>query len=154
MRDTQEAIKAPTIDRLCRLWETRISACRSISDKSSETELIPFGWWFSSGKFPDNWALNQLEQALSIAGMVEPNHLVMKRMAATASTSPDAILRCSKLMIEGDTEGWCMYGWAKELRVIFQVALQQGDTATKDMARDLIHRLGAQGRSEYRDLVS
>ncbi len=154
IRNTSETIEAVIIVRLCRLWEKRLAACRGTPDKTNAIELIPFGWWFSSGKFSDDSALDQLEQALSIAGMVEPDHLVMERLAAIAGTAHAKVLRCSRLMIDGDTEGWRVYGWAKELRVIFQVALQHGDTATKDMARDLIHRLGAQGRSEYRDLVS
>lgn len=47
-----------------------------------------------------------------------------------------------------------VFGWPREIKAILQAALHHGDDATKAAAVDLVHRLGAKGHSQYRDLVA
>ena len=61
------------------LWEKRLSVAISSPDLYSE-ELAAFGSWFASGKFDDNWSLEQLKTVLNLVDKAEPDHLVIERL--------------------------------------------------------------------------
>ena len=57
---TKEAIGLEILKRLRGLWEWRV---QTVSEMQSDPkELSSFSWWFSSGQFDDEWAIDQLEQ--------------------------------------------------------------------------------------------
>jgi hypothetical protein len=68
--------------RLTQLWDTRLQAVR---DGSDPAEVREFGEWFGAGKLGDEWELRQLLTALSAAGGIEAEHVVLPRLAALSS---------------------------------------------------------------------
>lgn len=67
---------------------------------------------------------------------------------------PAIAVQCLSHIIEGDTEGWAIYGWREEARTVLENAVKSDDGAARKAADELINRLGARGHLEFRDLLS
>ncbi len=142
------------LDRLKILWERRLAAAQADAHPETYTaELSAFGWWFVSAKF-DAWSLDQLIAVLKISpGMEIVEHLLYKRLTALAPAMPRKAVECLRLITEGDVEGWRLYTQREHARAILATAIQSTDTKARESAEDLIHRFGAQGHFEFRDLL-
>jgi len=149
----RQQVSGDVLDRLQTLWRTRIEENRAITDPASRREIIPFGWWFASKHFDESWAIGQLLETLELTGNVEPDHLVVERLAELAPSFQVESIRCLRLMIEGDREGWRPYGWREHSCAILETVINSDNPNTRQAAEDLIHRLGALGHLEYRDLL-
>ncbi|HFC08359.1 MAG TPA: hypothetical protein ENJ54_00665 [Chloroflexi bacterium] len=140
------------LDRLKRLWESRLEQARTSSSSSAfAEEMRAFGWWFVSAKFDTCWALDQLIASLEIAGQIEPTRMVLERLAETAQTHPLKSVECLKMIVEADIEGWELYAGQEHIRQALQWAL--GTPEAKQTAEQVIHYLGSRGFLEYRDLL-
>jgi hypothetical protein len=158
--NTKETIPAKILGRMEALWERRLAdAQTNMSPASHAAELAAFGWWFASAKFDDTWALDQLTQVLEITPskivslMRAVDRLVVERLAILAKDKPRQAMECLRLMIEGDTEGWRVRSWREHVRTILATAIQNPDVETRQAAENLVHRLGARGYFEFRDLL-
>jgi hypothetical protein len=153
--NTEGQMEKAIVDRLKALWLRRLTAARAATETDSYlSEIASFGWWFASGKFEDDWSIEQLRNALELVGKIEPDHLVIKRLATLSHTMPTPVLRCLDLMVAGAREGWRMHAWSDEMRVILSSALKSGDEEARRLATDLINRLSAQGNLEFRSLLA
>ena len=141
------------IERLKKLWGLRLAAAQT-SPAAHHAELSAFSWWFTSGKFDDEWALNQLCNVLRLIGTIQHYLMVPERLAEVASNHPSLAVECLRLMIEGEKEGWHIHRWRDAPRRILQVAKQSGDAAVREAVDDVVNRLGARGLFEFRDLLS
>jgi len=151
-KQTEGDIPAETLDRLKQLWERRLAAAKKAQRPSDfEKEIAAFGWWFVSGKFDAEWVIAQLAEALQIVGKAEPDHMVVEKLAEIVETYPLEAVKSLKVIVEGDREGWGIYGWREYARNILRVALQ--DVTAKQKAEDLIQYLGSRGYLEFRDLL-
>lgn len=117
-------------------------------------ELAAFGSWFVSAKFDSEWSIQQLKEALELSGSIEVDHLVVERLAEVAPSMPARAVHCLSLMVEGDKKGWLLPGWLEHARTILAAALESADEAAQGRATELIHRLGARGYLQFRDLLS
>ncbi len=158
--NTKETILPEVLGRLKALWERRLAAAQADpSPTSHAAELAAFGWWFASAKFDDTWALDQLTQVLNlrpseiVPRMRGVDHLVAERLARLVENNPRQVVRCLRLMVEGDVEGWRIRSWREHVRTILDTARQNPDMETRQAAVDLVHRLGARGYFEFRDLL-
>lgn len=154
LNDTKVAVPSQKLNWLRALWEQRINATRSAIPPVSHAELAAFSWWFASGKFDDIWAVAQLKEVLKLAGRVEFDHLVVKRLATLATTMLVPAVECLGLIVEGDREGWRIHGWCEHAQTILATALQSTDKTARQAAVALIHRLGARGYLGFGDLLS
>jgi hypothetical protein len=146
-------IPQEVIERLKKLWGLRLAAAQT-SPAAHHAELSAFSWWFTSGKFDDEWALNQLCNVLRLIGTIQHYLMVPERLAEVASNHPSLAVECLRLMIEGEKEGWHIHRWRDAPRRILQVAKQSGDAAVREAVDDVVNRLGARGLFEFRDLLS
>lgn len=154
LREAPETIPSEILDRLKTLWERRLAVAQAARPPASHAaELAAFGWWFTSAKFDDAWAIAQLIEVLKLVGKVEPDHMVVERLSLLAADMPRQAVGCLRLMIEGDKEGWGILGWREHARTILASAIQSTDAETRQAAVDLVHRLGARGHLEFRDLL-
>lgn len=152
--DTNEVIEPQILNRLQLLWEQRLRAARTATPPAFHaTELAAFGWWFASGKFDDSWAIEQLRDVLKLVGKVEPDHLVIKRLATLTDAMPVLAVECLRLIIEGDKKGWDICGWSDEAKIILTTALQSSNDEAKQTAEALIHRLDERGYWNFRELL-
>lgn len=90
-----------------KLWAWRVEEVRSASDlREVDAELGAFGWWFGSGAFDDEWAIDQLIEILPIGGKVDAHHEVMAKLAALPKTMALKAVTAARLLVEGDRDGW------------------------------------------------
>ncbi len=153
LHGTTKKFSVDTIDRLQILWNARVESNREQPVNDSREELLPFGWWFASGHFSNDWALAELKGMLSLTGKVEPDHLAVERLAILCSEHPTESVKCLRLMVDGDREGWKVLGWREHAKTILQTAIKSDNPQAKQDAITLVHRLGALGHSEYRNLA-
>jgi hypothetical protein len=142
------------LERLIALWQTRIETARSsLNPDDYYHEIASFGWWFTSGQFDDNWAMENLKAAIDLAHRVQPDHLVVERLASIVDDMPLPAVESLRLIINADTEGWGIYGWRDEAELILGKAIRGTEPAARDAAIEIIHQLGARGYSEFRALL-
>jgi hypothetical protein len=154
LHDRTVTVPREIIERLQILWERWLAAAQaSIPPVPHTAELAAFGWWFASAKFDDAWALNQLTEVLKLVSKVDADHQIVERLSLLAANMPRQVVECLRLMIEGDKEGWGILGWREHARTILRAAIQDTDAEVRQAAVDLIHRLGARGYFEFRDLL-
>jgi hypothetical protein len=153
-RILRDSDKVPKISHLRELWESRLEiATSSKSSGGQKEELAAFGSWFVSGKFDDTWALEQLLEALKLAGGVHSDHLVAKRLAELSPSHPTKCIQCLRAMVEGDPEGWSILAWSEEARGILQSALESSSAQANEEATGLINYLGSRGYLDFRELL-
>jgi len=121
--------------------------------QTDSAELIPFGWWFASGKPDDEWCLAQLTDVLHLANQIDPDYMVVRHLAEIVEEHPTAVVRSLATIVGADQEAWSIHGWLDDARRILQAAVASHEPDARNAAIDLIHRLGARGHWELRNLL-
>ena len=67
--------------------------------------------------------------------------------------APAAFIESLEHMAQSDREGWKIYGWREDARTILSAVIAGGDSEARAAAVGLVHRLGARGFQEFRDLL-
>jgi hypothetical protein len=151
LRNTKEAIPKEVVDRLKVLWTQMVESAKqrpTLADEFKE-----YGWWFASSKLDDQWSLAQLLEALRLANRVEPDHLVVERLVALASSMPNPSIQALRMMIEGDSNGWGVLGWTDKAKEIIRTVRKSGDGQARDAADDLVNLLGSRGLFDFGELL-
>ena len=152
--DTDE-IPADIIQTLQTLWETRVEAARQAGkDVSFQKELTEFGWWFVSNKSSDEWSVAQLLEVLKITKKIDPDFWVVERLAELSRRMPRKAVQCLDLIVDGDDNGWRILGWKDDAKKILATALGSEDAEARQLARELVHKLGGRGYFEFRALLN
>lgn len=143
------------LQRFISFWEYRLQAAKKYDPTLAKDELSAFGWWFISGKFDDDWAINQLKEALNLAGKIDPDYRVLERLAQVSVSFPDLSIDCLRLITENDREGMRLFSLdtRENARKILKNGISNKEEKIKESAIDLVHRLGAKGYLEFRDLL-
>jgi hypothetical protein len=97
--------------------------------------------------------MNQLREALQIAGKTQFDFLIAERLAELLPKMPARAVECLSMMVEGDGDGLDILGWQEHARTILSVAVESDDLQARTLAVELIHRLGARGHPEFADLL-
>jgi hypothetical protein len=113
-------------------------------------ELVPFGWWFGSGKLDEAWGIEQVLAVLRVTKRIEPDFLVLERFEDLVARKPQEVVECLRHMVEGSRESWEVFGWRERLERILRSALQG---PARRAAIELINLLGARGHVGFRDLL-
>ena len=152
--DYKGQIPVDVLNRCKSLWEWRLAEVRAHRDVAANVnELVEFGWWFASEKFDDQWCVTQLLEVLKLAHRAEPDHLVLERLGAITPSMPAEAVACLEQIIEGTAEQWGFLVWRDEMRRILIAARDSGNASAREAAIDLVHRLGARGFLELRDIL-
>jgi hypothetical protein len=154
LHNTSGAVPLDALERLKNFWTRRFEAVRATETIGEQVEeLTSFGWWFVSKKFPDQWSVDQLFEVLKITKRIEPEHLVLERLAELSASLPTRTIECLALIVEGDREGWAILGWRGHVRTIIATAINSADETARRHAVALVHHLGTRGNFEFRDLL-
>ncbi len=137
------------LNRLTLLWDYRLANAPS---PDHTKEMAAFGWWFISGCFEDNWALEHLHKSLQLSkGDMEPKLNTLDRLSRLADKHPDLVIACTELIISADYENVIL--WVQELTQILSVALKSGSPTASKTAENIINKLGTRGDHQYRSLL-
>jgi hypothetical protein len=150
----QETVPSEILDRFKTLWERRIAVAQIATPSTPHTaELAAFGWWFASAKFDAAWAMSQLAEVLRLVDKVDADRQVVERLAVLAADMPQQAVECLRLIVEGDKEGLRILSWRQHAWTILATARNSDNAETREAATTLVHRLGARGYLEFRDLL-
>ena len=141
----------PTLEALARLrllWHKRSTVGR-------REELAAFGWWFSSQRFDEEWALDQLRAVLAAKVLPLASEKVAKRLAALVPSHLPAVLTMLDLLLRANDQGWGLLGWRGPARAILTAGLASANEDDKRRAAQIAHRLcsPAYGYEEFRSLL-
>lgn len=150
--DGDEKIPSEVVDRFQSLWEVYWAGAGS-RDAEEKPDAWLFGMWFSSGKFPEHWALEQLEDFVEVAPTPEPDHAVVQQLARVAESDIARVVRILGRMIRADREGWRIHGWLDSARQILDTAMKAGGDARTEAER-LIDYLGRRGHTGFGELLN
>lgn len=156
--DLTEEIEPSYVARAQRLWEWRMesaeSARMSPGGSHYNEELTNFGHWVTCGAFPEDWWLEHLLRALDITHWVEPDGLVLKKVAEVSSRHPLESAAIATELLLNDRHAFLASGYREAFKAIVEAAIGSSLPVAKRKGRDLANRLVARGYSEYRPFAT
>ncbi len=148
----EEKIPEEVVGRFRTLWDAYWAGAGK-QDALQKPDALLFGTWFSSGQFPEQWALEQLEDYVEVTPTPEPDHAIAKQLATIASSDTVRAVRILDRMVYGDREGWRIHGWLDSARQILEVAMKSGGDGRRQAER-LIDYLGRRGHTSFGELLN
>lgn len=143
-------ISVDVVERFRGLWEQLAKIVMEVPCEKTQI-LKQFGWWFASGCFDVEWAFNQLIVVIKSMGEIEPDYLVMERLADLASLYPARCLEVLNALVNRDERGWIFLGLEEDARTVLQALLETD--VTKSDTKILIHQLGTRGHFQFREML-
>lgn len=152
---TDASIHPDIMHRFYDLWSWRLRTAEMADDLSQyESEMMAFGKWFGTQKLrPEEWALEQVLRVLNIVGRIDADEAMVKYLAVLAEKYPIKVIECFRLMALNETDGYKMWLWKKHGKRLLSTIITGTNLDARDQAIDLVHRLGAMGYQEFRDLL-
>jgi len=139
------------ITRYQYLWEMYWGTVGKNDAKGKSTAWL-FGAWFASGKFPEKWALKQLNEFVGVVPAPEPDHIIMEQLERTASADIQTTANILDQLVHGDREGWRIHGWIESIWQILKLAIDAGGSS-RHQAIKIIDYLGRRGYTSFGDLL-
>ncbi len=153
--NTDASIYPDIMKRFYGLWAWRLGIALKAGDpRPFHSELKAFGKWFGTQKLrPVQWALEQVLMVLKLVGRIDADEAMVSYLANLADEYPKKVLECFRLMVLNEDDGYTMWLWKKHGKRLLSAIIAGADLDTHDQAIDLVHRLGAMGHREYRELL-
>lgn len=148
---SRELLPLEVVERFMALWDGYWGD-RGKSDAMEDPEAVLFGSWFSSGIFPQKWALRSLEEFVEVVPVPEPDHSVIDRLAKDAHVDILQAIRIVDRMVRGDHESWRIHGWEESLKLVLEGAIRSGAGA-RASASEVIDYLGRRGYTTFGALL-
>jgi hypothetical protein len=128
-------LDAHVAGRLRELWESRVQAVRN---GAAAAELTVFGEWFGAGKLGDDWELQQLIAALSLAGRLESEHEALPRLAALAPAHTNMCMIALEAWVRTSPHPWMLQQHEQSIRAILKAGIASGDAASAETATVIV----------------
>jgi len=152
-RKNEGEIPSAIIERVQRLWENRLAVIKN-SHVVASKELNGFGWWFTSGIFPEKWSMENLLEALKLAEKMYPDTQVIESLESFVPTMPEQVIEAISLLVDGDKEGWRVLHSKETIRKIIEEINKTHNQQAKEKAKELANKLITKGFvDDYKDLV-
>jgi hypothetical protein len=140
------------LSRLSSLWGYMVALTEK--DDSKKEALADFGTWFASGKFNDDWSLDQLIVAIKIAGSIDLDFAVLKRLEKLAEAHSAKAVTVIDSMVDGAArDRWSIGTWRDNAVSILSTAYHSTNESTKRAASTLANKLVNMGYTEYRSVI-
>ena len=138
--------------RLQQLWERRLAVGAEDPD-AHKAELRAFGVTFASGKLDPDWAIENLERAVLLAGAPKLSQWVVEKLAEIATSLPTLATRILASILERPENEWEHIAWRDEARTIVQFAVRSGDPDAADNCRLVVDYYVRHGDLDFRQLL-
>ncbi len=146
-----EKMPEEVVTRFMDLWDL-YWAGPGKKDAEEKPDAWLFGPWFSCGQFPEEWALDRLEQFVEVAPTPEPDYAVAEKLAETAHVDLVKSVRILDRAVRCAQEGWRLHHWLDSAKQILGQAMGASGEA-KERATQLIDYLGRRGYSDFGELL-
>jgi len=147
----EEKIPEQVAHRFKELWKVYWEGPGKM-DAKEKPDAYLFGTWFSSGQFPEQWALNQFEEFVNVNPKPEPSRDIMEQLAKICHTDILKAVRILDKLVHGDQDGWRMYVWKDYVKQILEIAMQVGGDV-RIQAEQVINYLGRRGYTQFGELL-
>ena len=153
--NSDASIHKDIMQRFYALWSWRLKRASKSEDLSQyQAELMAFGKWFGTQKLqPTEWALDQVQIVLEKVGRIDADEAMVKYLSVIAADFPLKVIRCFQIMVMNETDDYNMWQWKEHGRKLLSTVIEAANPDARDLAINLVHRLGARGYKEYRELV-
>lgn len=139
------------IERLMTLWDF-YWAGPGKGDAREKPHSVLFGIWFSSGRLPDQWALDRLEDYVQVVPTPGADRRIAERLAGIAHVDIAKSVRILDRMVRGDPEGWQIEIWPDSAKEILRQAMRSPGE-TRERAETLINYLGRRGYTDFGQIL-
>jgi hypothetical protein len=133
-------------ERITALLTWRVAAAAGQEDRSDE--LSWFGFFFTLGRFDEDWSVETLQAVLRLGVRVE-HHEIVERLAVYSRTNPDLAFDCFRRLIALDEHRFLID--EESGREIVRNAL--ASTASRAAAEAFVNSLGSEGQFQFADLL-
>ncbi len=133
------------------VWHRIRRQIEARNDPTLGAALAPFGWWFASALSP-GWTLPELLRVLEVGAHIDPEFLVLERLALIAQDHREAALTAVERIASATQEGWVLRTHEDDIRSILAAALGSDDGLVRARAEALANRLGRHGLQGLRSL--
>ena len=134
------------------LWLRISGVVTKRNDPAARQALAPFGWWFASS-LPPYWTLPELISILAGGSGVDPQFLVLEKLATVGDSYPELSLRALESIVGREEQGWTLRTHEKDIRTVLTAALALEDEMLRARAEQLTHRLGRLGLQSLASLL-
>nr|WP_262013686.1 hypothetical protein [Micromonospora sp. Mcm103] len=138
-------------NRLKALWEKRRDAATQAGGDAAE--LAGFGHWFSSGKLPDAWALDQLNQAVAAGTRLASCDDIAERLATLGADELAESVTAIAGLVDAPDRPWFISSARTSISAVLRNGLQAADPETRRIADQTVSRLVARGHSNFGSLT-
>jgi len=135
-------IPTAVLDRCQTLWDWRASEVRT--GRADPHELAGFSWWIRSGRFPAEWWLPHLMQALA-DNSFQARSTLFEPLAKVASAHPREALEAVMALTEGDGDAMTSYYIHRDVPSIIAAGLDSGSKRATKLALIFMNQLGRRG---------
>lgn len=139
--------------RLMALWDYRFVTISKIKDSGQKKELEEFGIWFASNGFEEGWAIDRLQEVLTVTQNANPDFMVLEKLSTVARHEPIKAVNCLSQMIDGARERWSIGSWEEQASAIIESAIKSGDKAAIELAEAQVNKLVDKGHYNFRNLL-
>ncbi|MGH2770743.1 MAG: hypothetical protein ACRDJF_09525, partial [Actinomycetota bacterium] len=142
LQTQSDTIPSEVLGRLMKLWENRLAAASGAAAPSSgpgePAELAAFGSWFTSGKLPNSWALEQLVSMLRRTGAVTATKQVVERLRTVSASMPARAVEALGHLVRQESHGIRILGWSQEASAMLAAVASGEDPEARGAALDLL----------------
>ena len=143
-----EKVPGEVVNRFQTLWDTYWHKVgKKDAEETSDADL--FGTWFSSGKFPKEWALKRLEEYIEIIPLPESSSSILEQLAKVTHYNIERAICILDQIVRADHEGWRIRGWQEPIMQILKIGVRNKDETSHAIATDLINYLGRRGYTDF-----
>lgn len=142
------------LERFKTLWDRRMKTAKSAAHPEEYIEeLAAFGDWIASGRFPVDWAIENLLAVLILTGKVRTSEEMIHQLSVIAPQKTVEAIEALRLIVKSGLEPWDFYSLEEPGKNLLRKAIAGGNQEAKEAANDLVNVLVRMGHLAYRDLI-
>ena len=146
-----DTVPKEIIERFMKLWDFYWAGPgRKDAGESPDSPL--FGAWFSCGQFPNDWALDRMQEFVAVVPTPEPEYSIIERLTEMAHVDIVRTVRILDRIVRGDSDGWRLHASLDQTRVILEQAMDSDDA--RPTAEALIDYVGRRGYKVFGELLA
>jgi len=112
-----------------------------------------FGRWFISGRFDEDWALQELKRAIEIGAGILDVEGVLARLATVCADHPRQVANILEPLLKDDRQLWQPLLWQAQVEAVLRAILNSSDAEARAHADRIADQLVQNGSLFARDLL-